>query len=92
MTNITGRDTYIICKALAYAILTIERLPTQWQEWSDCQDMKAILEATISDPDMVQMFMVEARGHVERRGVKVVDGQLAVGDREDNTVVKFPED
>ena len=26
----------------------IESLPEQWQEWSDCQDMKTIFEAIFS--------------------------------------------
>jgi hypothetical protein len=42
--SIIGRDGYIMAKALAYAITTIERLPDQWQEWSDCEDMKLIFD------------------------------------------------
>jgi hypothetical protein len=46
--GVTGRDAYILAKALAYAIQTIEALPERWQEWSDCRDMQAILEASCS--------------------------------------------
>jgi hypothetical protein len=41
--NITGRDGYIMLKALAYAIETIDRLPEPWQEASDCEDMNRLL-------------------------------------------------
>jgi hypothetical protein len=37
--GVTGRDDYIIRKALAYAITTIRGLPEHRQEWSDLQDM-----------------------------------------------------
>jgi hypothetical protein len=90
MTDITGRDGFIICKALAYAIETIERLPEQWQEWSDKEDMKRLLDAiTGGKPDF---YRTVARSHIERRGVKVVAGQLDVADREEGGVVRgiFP--
>ena len=41
--GITGRDVYIIAKALGYAIETIGILPDRLQEQSDCEDMRAIL-------------------------------------------------
>jgi hypothetical protein len=41
--SITGRDGYIIAKALAYAIEAIGALPGEYQERSDREDMKAIL-------------------------------------------------
>jgi len=46
--SLTGRDRFIAAKAFAYAIAVIESLPEQWQEWSDCQDMKTIFEAIFS--------------------------------------------
>jgi hypothetical protein len=46
--GVTGRDGYIVAKALAYAIEAIEALPKGWQEWSDCRDMQAILAASCS--------------------------------------------
>ena len=40
----TQRDDYLIKKALAYAIEAIDRLPKQWQEASDRDDMVKLLE------------------------------------------------
>ena len=39
----TGRDRHITVKALAYAIGAIQALPPEQQEWSDLQDMIAVL-------------------------------------------------
>lgn len=87
--SITGRDNYIMCKALAYAIVTIDRLPERWQEQSDQSDMKALLEALTTAPDM---YLIRARSHIECRGLKVtMDGQLDVADRPDPEIVKFPD-
>jgi hypothetical protein len=44
MTQVTGRDSHIILQALAYAIETIARLPPEFQELSNMQDMAAILK------------------------------------------------
>jgi hypothetical protein len=41
--SVTGRDHSILTKALAYAIVAIQRLPDHRQEWSDCEDMKRLL-------------------------------------------------
>ena len=43
--SVTGRDDYIMAKALYYAIKYLETLPELLQEWSDKQDMVAILHA-----------------------------------------------
>jgi hypothetical protein len=43
--EVTGRDNYIIFKALAYAIATIQSLPERYQEWSDMCDMCALLRS-----------------------------------------------
>jgi hypothetical protein len=43
--NITGRDTDVIRKALAYAIEAIDGLPRRCQERSDRDDMVMLLEA-----------------------------------------------
>jgi hypothetical protein len=39
----TVREQLVMAKALAYAIRVIEGLPLRWQEWSDKEDMKALL-------------------------------------------------
>jgi hypothetical protein len=41
--GITGRDGYVMAKALGYAIATIKSLPAVHQELSDCDDMHDIL-------------------------------------------------
>jgi hypothetical protein len=46
--SITGRDGYIVAKALAYAIEIIESLPEERQEASDREDMIAIRDAMFS--------------------------------------------
>ena len=42
--QVTIRDIYVTAKALAYAVVTIERLPAERQEWSDMQNMKSLLD------------------------------------------------
>ena len=56
MTNtasVTGRDGFIITKALAYAITMIDSLPAEKQEWSDRQDMVAIMKSNLFAPSAV---------------------------------------
>jgi len=65
--SITGRDRYIMAKALAYAIETIEALPERWQEESDCQDMKMIFEVMF-DAWMRQTVTYSARLHLFQEG------------------------
>jgi hypothetical protein len=49
MQDITGRDSYLITKALFYAIHFIDGLPEQYQAWSDRSDMIKILKTTLGD-------------------------------------------
>ena len=87
--NVTGRDGYIVKKALAYAIETIERLPEQWQEWHDKEDMKKILAASVSS-NMIDYFTTNAREHIQQRGVDVEGGQLVVRSTDPTqTIVKL---
>lgn len=73
-TSITGRgpmrDRLILCNALAYAILTIERLPQQQQEWSNKEDMKLMLNYFASEFLGVVHFMDGARNHMDGVGFK----------------------
>jgi hypothetical protein len=87
--SITGRDHYVICKAPAYAITAIERLPDEWQEASDKEDMRRLLGAMTKDQSY---YFTSARSHLERRGVTVEQGKLRVADRPDGPVVDFPGD
>ena len=49
MKDITGRDDYVIAKALTYAIAFIGSLPPKNQEQSDRDDMVTLLRARTSD-------------------------------------------
>lgn len=62
-TDITGRDAYIIRKALAYAIEAIDRLPPRWREESDREDMTTLLGA-YGDADAHRL---NARQHLTGR-------------------------
>ncbi len=64
--NITGRDGYIMAQALAYAIEAIEHLPDDWQEWSDKEDMKSLLNARWKV--IAKDLRIGARGHLEQIG------------------------
>lgn len=44
MAEFRDRDLFLVKKALAIAILAIERQPGPFQSASDCQDMKALLD------------------------------------------------
>jgi hypothetical protein len=45
MDDITGRDSYILAKALAYAVACIDSLPREKQEVSDRDDMAVLFNA-----------------------------------------------
>jgi len=61
-----GRDRYVICNALAYAIIIIERQPIGHRETSDMEDMKIILERLASGFMGADYFMEEARTHIDQ--------------------------
>ena len=61
---LTGRDGYIIAKALAYAIAVIDRLPPELQERSDQDDMRQLLDASGSGLASVHSPM---RNEIKRR-------------------------
>jgi hypothetical protein len=65
--NITGRDGYIIQKALAYAVAVIPWLPQEYQESSDRDDMLDLLRAT-NKPENLKMILAgvaETVSHIE---------------------------
>ena len=86
--NITRRDHAITCKALAYAIVAIERLPEMWREESDKEDMRRLLEAH-TDEFNRNYYLTTARAHLERRGVAIEDGNLVPAPRSTGTVVQL---
>lgn len=47
--DVTGRDRYITALALAYAIVTIERLPKPYQARGDLDDMFLLLANVMPD-------------------------------------------
>jgi hypothetical protein len=88
--EITGHDGHIFCTALAYAIIAIERLPEKWQERSDKEDMKKLLEAATSTPDY---YLLQARSHLEQRVLTIdEDGELGDADPGSGVVIQFPSD
>ena len=48
MSELSGRDLHLVRKALAIAILAIERQPGPFQSASDQTDMKALLDKLIT--------------------------------------------
>jgi hypothetical protein len=69
--SITGRDGYIVAKALAYAIETIAALPEQYQEWGDREDMKAIM-AVMFSRDLGDLATESACRHLFHPGSALV--------------------
>jgi hypothetical protein len=64
MKDVTGRDGYLICKALAYAIEAIHALPRKWQEEGDAEDMRLLLEAMAPDDAELQLYIQNAHRHL----------------------------
>ena len=60
--SITGRDGYLVLQALAYTILTIEALPDRWQEWSNKEQMRKLLE--VWSRGHSEDFLDNARYHI----------------------------
>ena len=65
MDNVTGRDGYIITKALAYAIEAISSLPAAWQENGDQNDMKRLLESLVPNDTQLQHLLRGVRAHLD---------------------------
>ena len=61
MAEFRDRDLFLVKKALVIAILAIERQPGPFQSASDCQDMKAILDALVGNPAELAQLMRSAR-------------------------------
>jgi len=53
MAHLAGRDLHLVKKALAIAILAIERQPGVFQSTSDMDDMKLLLgQLIVSDTEL----------------------------------------
>lgn len=60
--SITGRDDYILLKALAFAIASYNRLPTVERPNSDRDDTLLLLENIMVRPDLLEpMLLAPAR-------------------------------
>jgi hypothetical protein len=80
--NVTGRDGYILAKALAFAIEVIDRLPEEWRPRSDRDDMLRLLEAI--QPKAQDDLRMLARAALQRRSITAKNGKLELADREDD--------
>lgn len=60
-SSITGRDGYILTRALAYAISAITALPTYLQARSDLADMQALLRARCPVDGVRENFLAVAQ-------------------------------
>jgi hypothetical protein len=58
--NLDGRDRHVIKKALAIAIMTIDRQPGKFKALSDQDDMKDLLDRLIKDDGEMAMYMDDA--------------------------------
>jgi hypothetical protein len=83
-SSITGRDGYIVMRALGYAIVAIGMQLPRWQEWSDRADMLRILEEWESVPDS-SYFITNAAAHLQHHDVPVDDGKLILAEPIDGT-------
>lgn len=61
MAEFTGRDLHLVKKALAIAVLTIEREPGPFQSASDQSDMKTLLDDMIEDDTELAFYVRAAR-------------------------------
>jgi hypothetical protein len=61
IAEFTGRDLHLVKKALAIAVLAIERQPGPFQSASDQTDMKALLDGLIENDTELAHFARAAR-------------------------------
>ena len=61
MAEFTGRDLHLVKKALAIAVLAIERQPGPFQSSSDRTDMKTLLDALIENDTVLANYARSAR-------------------------------
>ena len=61
MAKFTGRDLHPVKRALAIAVLAIERQPGPFQSASDQSDMKALLDGLIENDTELTHYARAAR-------------------------------
>ena len=64
MSDVTGRDRYILIKALVYAIAAIDNRPASQQERSDRDDMARLLASLWPDKEQRDALDQLARAHL----------------------------
>ena len=61
MAEFSDREMHLLKKALAIAVLAIERQPGPFQSFSDQADMKAMLDQIIRSDDELAMYVRAAK-------------------------------
>ena len=61
MAEFAGRELHLVKKALAIAVLVIERTPGPFQSSSDQADMKAVLDQLMASDTELASYMRSAR-------------------------------
>ncbi|MGH7022224.1 MAG: hypothetical protein ACREEB_01390 [Caulobacteraceae bacterium] len=61
MAEVDLRDLHLIKKALAIAVLAIERMPGEFQSTSDQADMKALLDRLVTSDTEMAHYVRAAR-------------------------------
>ncbi len=61
MATFTGRDLHLVKKALAIAVLAIERQPGPFQSASDQHDMKHLLDDLIEGDTELEFYARAAK-------------------------------
>ncbi|MGY3404780.1 hypothetical protein ACVWZV_000893 [Bradyrhizobium sp. GM5.1] len=67
MAEFTGRDLHLVKKALAIAVLTIEREPGPFQSASDQSDMKTLLDDMIEGRHRAGLLCARGKDRRDRR-------------------------
>ena len=61
MADLAGRELHLVKKALAIAVLAIERQPSVFQSTSDMADMKRLLDKLITSDTELAHYARSAR-------------------------------
>ncbi|HUK07777.1 MAG TPA: hypothetical protein VLX09_07930 [Stellaceae bacterium] len=86
--SVTGRDTYILTQALAYAIALIDALPPDRQESSNRDDMIRLIRYLAPDERTRKLHAHNVRAHCGE-AMKIVSIPLAIADGVDPNLIVF---
>ncbi|KRW96245.1 hypothetical protein [Paracoccus sp. MKU1] len=64
--SVTGRDGYIVAKALVYAIAHIQSLPEERQEYGDMLDMCDLVYKSGLPQSLIDMIVHDVERHVRQ--------------------------